>query len=476
MSTTSNSGLRFASRRAGTDALDSLLEPFGGEGELGIEAYRRLFAYFVEGWERHRSPHGALVEYPGWSSWSGERIDHLEGFSRVMPLFGAWVAGGRSPNVTLRDGRSIDLASAFRSGLLAGTDPTSSEYWGDMGDGDQRIVEAADIALALWFFRRSVWASLAGEQKNRVVRWLSQANPRTVPDNNWHLFVITVNTVLRALGEPLDADSSERRYRRIKEEFYRGAGWFSDGRHGSVDYYNAWSFHYSLYWLEQIRPAWDPDFIREARYRFLETYRYLIGPRGVPILGRSVCYRLAVAAPLVFGHLDCPFVVSAGQAKRALDETWRYFVRRGAVTGGNVTQGYFGPDRRILENYSGPGSCLWSLRSLIPAYWLPWQASFWQVPTEPLPVEKESYCVDVPSTGWTIRGDRDSRVITVEPGDGSAPDRIRLRRYGLVHRILAAAYRTPQRPENYEAKYGQRVYHSDPPFCAPRQPWRRDVN
>lgn len=468
MKATSN-GRQSATRRADADSLDTLLAPFTGDGELGIDAYRRLFVYFVEGWERHRSPLGSLVEYPGWPSWSGESVDQFEGFSRVMPLFGAWVAGGRSPIVKLRDGRAIDLASAFRTGLLAGTDPASPEYWGDMGDGDQRIVEAADIALALWFFRSSAWSSLGVGQKERVVQWLSQANARTVPDNNWHLFVITVNAVLRALGKPLDSDSTDQRYRRLKDEFYRGAGWFSDGREGSVDYYNAWAFHYSLYWLEQIRPTWDPDFIREARCRFLETYPYLIGPQGFPVLGRSVCYRLAVAAPLVFGHSSCPTQVSAGQAKRALDETWRYFIRRGAVTGGNVTQGYFGPDRRILENYSGPGSCLWSLRSLIPAYWLPWQAPFWQVQTEPLPVEKESYCVNVPSTGWTIRGDRESRVITVEPGDGSAPDRIQLRRYGLVRRILAAMYRTPQRPDNYEAKYGQRVYRSDPPFCASRR-------
>lgn len=464
MKASANGGRR--SVRADADPLERLLQPFGGDGDLGIEAYRRLFLYFVEGWERYRSPQGALVSYPGWPSWSGTRIDQLEGFSRIMPLFGAWVAAGRSSNVELRDGRSIDLAAAFRRGLLAGTDPASSEYWGAMGDGDQRIVEAADVALALWLFRRSVWLSLDSGQRDRVVRWLSLADARTVPDNNWHLFVITVNAVLEALGAPLDADSSEWRYRRVKD-FYRGDGWFSDGRHGSVDYYNAWSFHYSLYWLEQIRPAWDPDFIRETRCRFLETYRYLIGPRGFPVLGRSVCYRLAVAAPLVFGHPGCPAEVSAGQARRALDETWRYFIQRGAVTGGNLTQGYFGPDRRILENYSGPGSCLWSLRSLIPAFWLPWEAAFWQDPTELLPVEEESFCVNVASTGWTIRGDRDGQVIAVEPGGASAPERVRLRSYGLIHRLLAAVYRTPQRPENSRAKYGQRVYRSDPPFCAP---------
>jgi len=38
----------------------------------------------------------------------------------------------------------------LRTGILHGVDPRSNEYWGAIGDYDQRIVEAADIARILW--------------------------------------------------------------------------------------------------------------------------------------------------------------------------------------------------------------------------------------------------------------------------------------------------------------------------------------
>ena len=39
----------------------------------------------------------------------------------------------------------------------------------------------------------------------------------------------------------------------------------------------------------------DKAFIANVRRQFLTTYAYLIGPRGFPVLGRSVCYRMAAS-------------------------------------------------------------------------------------------------------------------------------------------------------------------------------------
>jgi len=46
-------------------------------------------------------------------------------------------------------GKSYDIVTMTQQGLLAGTDPSSPNYWGDIHDDDQRIVEAADIARVL---------------------------------------------------------------------------------------------------------------------------------------------------------------------------------------------------------------------------------------------------------------------------------------------------------------------------------------
>lgn len=445
--------------------MERLLDPFRTPGQPECAAYRQLLVYFVEGWLRGRSRGGGLVSYPGLPSCRGRRSDRIEGFARMVPVFGAWVRGGRSPILPLSDGRAVDLAEAFRRGLLSGTDPASPDYWGTVGNHDQRIVESADIALALWLFREEVSSGLGEGERRNVAAWLAQVETRRVPDNNWHLFVVLVSLVLHRLGLAADLAGARRHYDRIRE-FHLGDGWFRDGEKGRVDYYNAWGFHYALFWINEIDPEWDGAFITRALEAFLRGYRYLIGPAGFPVMGRSVCYRMAAPAPLVAGHVRHPGVVSAGEARRALDATWMHFVGGGAVREGMATQGYYGADPRVLDNYSGPASSLWSLRSLVAAFRLPDAAPFWSGPPAPLPVEVADYRITVPATGWTITGRRDDGSITLDiPQSETHP--ARLEPYGFRRRLATLLAREPRRPENTHAKYGQRSYSSAHPFCVP---------
>jgi hypothetical protein len=444
---------------------EALLDSFRSGDAPDRDDYRGLLAYFAGGWLRGRSALGARVSYPGYPSCRGRVCDLLEGFARMAPLLGAWVEGGRGTALPLPDGRTLDVADAFRRGMLAGTDPASSEYWGVIGDHDQRAVESADLALALWFFRDDVWRDLRDAERSQIASWLSQVERVRMPDNNWHLFAVLVSVVLHRLRCPADLAGARRHYERVKE-FYLGDGWFKDGERGRVDYYNAWGFHYALHWLDQIDPGWDPAFIRGAAAEFLEVYRFLIGPEGFPVMGRSVCYRMAAPAPLVAGHGSHPGIVSAGEARRALDATWTHFIRRGALRRGTATQGYYRADPRILDNYSGPASCLWSLRSLIVAFALPDGAPFWTAAPEPLPVERADYRVTVPATGWTIVGRHADRSITLEIPQAEAHPSA-LEPYGVRRRLASLLAREPRRPENEHAKYGQPAYSSALPFCVP---------
>lgn len=430
-------------------------------------AYENLFRYFLEGFERHRSLLGARACYPGLPSRHGASIDQLEGFSRSAPLWGAWVRSGRPRVIPLSRGRMVDLVEEFRRGLIAGTDPTSDEYWGNIQDRDQRIVEASDIALSLWLFRDTVWADLPEPEKRRVVSWLRQVHGREVFDNNWHLFPVLVDAVLGSLGRANDPIGAAEHYARFKT-FYRGDGWFSDGPGDVCDYYNAWGIHYLLYWLQQVDGSWDREFLSGVRTKFLSTYRYLIGPAGFPILGRSVCYRMAAPVPLVFGQETDPATVSPAEARRALDVTWTYFIQRGALHEGNVAQGYCGADPRVLDNYSGPASCLWSVRSLVVAFSFSEDAPFWQSSAGRLPVEKGSYQINLEPCGWRITGRRESLAIAIENLRSGKAGGAALVDYGLVRRVAGALLRKPFRPENREAKYDRKRYSSNEPFCGCR--------
>src|SRR5207245_7520944 len=155
--------------------------------------------------------------------------------------------------------------------------PRSPEYWGDMIDYNQRIVEAADIALSLWLFRDAVWARLGQKDQAMVAAWLLQVNGKKVKNGNWHLFPVFVNVVLEQLGSPHDLEHAKQHYRRIKK-FYRGTGWFSDGPEGNkFDYYNAWAFQYLLYWIDTVNPNWDHPFISQVEEELSSNFRYFMG-------------------------------------------------------------------------------------------------------------------------------------------------------------------------------------------------------
>ena len=444
--------------------LERLARAFADAEPPSREHYDGLFIYFLAGYMAHASPRGASARYPGMPSANGPAMDRLEGFSRIAPLLAAWLHGGGEPVVRLPDGRSVDLAALLREAIVAGTDPASAEYWGDVKHWGQAIVEAADIALALWLARGSVWERLEAAQQAQVARWLVQVNGKRIPDNNWHLFVAQVDAVLGALGQPADAVEYRSHYERAKS-FYRGHGWFEDGAmpgRPSFDYYNAWGFHYQLQWLTRIDPTLDAHFIDESLAAFAAQYRYFIGPQGFPIMGRSACYRMAAPVALVFAQAAHPEVVSPGEARRAVDVTWQYFIRNGALSAGNATQGYFGADARIVENYSGPASCLWSLRSLIAAFAQPADNAIRTAAPEPHPVERGDFELSLAEPGWVLAGDMRTGSLTIRTGHTGDPP---LEPHRLTDRVLTTLTGKPRRPKNEAAKYYRSQYGSSRPFC-----------
>jgi hypothetical protein len=297
-----------------------------------------------------------------------------------------------------------------------------------------------------------------------VSTWLSAANGKETADNNWHLFVVLVNAVLIALQAGGDRDEMAHRYTRFKS-FYRGEGWFSDGPHDKFDYYIAWGIHYPLHWLRLLDPTWDAGFLRRAQREFGISFRYFFGPAGFPILGRSVCYRLAAAAPLVQIQNTDPDCVTPGEARRALDLTWRYFARHGALRDGTLTQGYGAADPAMLDNYSGPASCLWSLRSLVAALSLPVDSPFWISRGDPLPVERGDFALTLKPPGWTVVGTRASGEIAVERRSGYQDTADVLQPYPAWRRAVDRLLGRARRPANLLAKYELRRYSSLHPFC-----------
>jgi hypothetical protein len=446
------------------DESEAVVKHFTGVAKPGRADYLAISGYVVEGFLTYATPTQALARYPGLHAGGKRQAEEFEGFSRVAPLMGVWLEHAGDTTLTLPTGRTVDVANVLRDGLLAGTDPKSPDYWGDITDRDQRIAEAADVALALWLSRASVWQKLDSNQRSQIVHWLLQVNGKKTADNNWHLFVAQVNVALQALGAEHDANVIEKNLARTLE-FYRGDGWFTDGPDGPVDYYNAWGFYYHIGWIHRMNPGLLGETVSQALPVFAADLLHLLGPNGIPVMGRSVCYRMAVPAPLIFASVFEPVSVAPAQARRALDVTWDFFLEHGALREGRITQGYCGDDPRILDNYSGPASCLWSLRSLIVALHLGPDAPFWTQDAAPLPVEQGNYERRIAGGRWIVRGDARTADITLVNPEPLPESQTRLAPYSLIDRALGAVRGTPRRPDNEPAKYGRAAYGSLQPFC-----------
>ncbi|MDW5289364.1 DUF2264 domain-containing protein [Formosa sp. PL04] len=432
------------------------------EGDTVEIKYKNLFKYFAQGANNYKSEHNALFYYPGAISSRGRQINALEGFARFFPLAASWLYAGNENLITFNNNESIDLKETLKAGLLAGTDNADLEYWGDIIDKDQRIVEAADIALGLWISKDYIWNTLTFEEKTQISLWLQQAINKNIVDNNWNLFPIIITKSLEALNFNTEQNLNyvNGLYVAYKKKHYLGNGWFDDPPKG-VDYYNAWSIHYSLFWLDQIDPNFDHEFITTSHSEFLSFYKYLFSKNGFPFMGRSVCYRMAAPAPIVSGALLLPNEISPGFALNALDATWSFFIENNALEYGKVTQGFLEDDLSVLDNYSGAGSCLWSLRSLIVAFYVNKQIPLWNSEKEKLPIEISDFQIVQKNIGWRITGEKATNKISLHIDNNTNNKSYKLTKYGFENQFKEYIFKSPKRPKNEKALYKNQFYTTD---------------
>lgn len=430
------------------------------------KAYESVFVYLLEGFVHYRSPLGARVYYPGTPSRNGRLSDGLEGYARFFPLAAAWIASGRSDTAEV-DGRSASVSAMLREGLLAGTDRDGPEFWQVMNSSSQQLVEAADIALGLWISRKQIWEKLDRGQQQQVATWLKRALDVDTNEGNWALFPVMVRSVLTALGEDVCCNQVvvDRYYRNFKK-LSMGGGWIADDDLGA-DYYNAWAMQYVLFWLDQIDPAFDPQFIRQSNRDMVGFFQHLMTAKGAPLFGRSICYRMATPVPLLTAQVLSPDVVSRGRAMRAMDMNWSYFVSQGAFADGGMTQGFCGPDLSLVNDYTAPGSCLWGMRGLVLLLHLDQKLKLLDAPREPLPVEIADFRLTEPNIKWTVQGfkDRGEVVITFDANTtGDSPPAFQP--YGSKNAFKEWFWNRPNRPDNHDALYGRRQYSSNQTFTA----------
>lgn len=352
-----------------------------------VELLGSLTAAFVTSSARSGSP--ARPRLPGSD---GGLVNGLEGFARMSVAWGAWLGlGANGPSVPTSDGL-VDVEQLVVRGLLDGSDPSRPWWWGEIGDRDQRIVEAAELATALWLGRSRLAPALGPNGLRQIFGWLAQVHGRDVFDDNWVLFPSLVATVERGFGRSVP-DAAIDAGIDITLDRYRGDGWYTDGPGEAFDAYTGWAVHWDLLLWSRI------DGNRRPRIRTLVEKRARGYLRGLvpqfaadgsrPLFGRSLGYRFAAAAPYALAELLGLDAVAPGLARRIGSATIKRHLELGAMdpATGWFRRGVGGERPEVCERYISAGASAWAAHVLV-ALGLPASAAFWTAPESALPVEE----------------------------------------------------------------------------------------
>ncbi|KAF2212427.1 hypothetical protein CERZMDRAFT_112121 [Cercospora zeae-maydis SCOH1-5] len=350
-----------------------------------IEACKALLDPLEAGFSKER----ALVRVGGTGTKFDETAAQIEGFAR--PLWGLsslLASGDPYPNHTL-----------WLQGLISGTDPSSPEFWGQMQDLDQRMVESCPIGFTLAIAGTHFWEPLTGAQKQNVENWIGSMNDKEMPNTNWLWFRVFANLGLKANGSEAYNMGRIRADVDHLDTFHRGGGWNNDGPgewYTQMDYYSG-SFAIQLLQLLYSKLARDFDekrcllYIERARQFALDFVHYQdpISGHSIPF-GRSLTYRFATIAfwsAFAFADVEPPEPLSWGIIKGLILRNLRWWSRFPHIfqPNGMLNIGYTYPNYYLAENYNSPGSPYWCMLAFL-CLAVPATHPFWSDEEQPHPL------------------------------------------------------------------------------------------
>ena len=353
----------------------------------------------------HISNEGTGLSVGRASAHYSNRINLFEGWSRLL-----W---GIVP--LLKGGYSWSGWVSHRQGFVNGPNKLSDNYWGDVGDSDQRIVEMAAISLSLLLCPDEYWNSLKSDEQSRLISWLLSCNGKKISDNNWHFFRALVNMAVKILTGEHDEKQMNADLDFI-DNLYVSDGWYRDDV--PFDYYNA--FGIQFYCLIYYKFMKDIDIERCTRYKerlseFAHQFMAWFSSDGASIpFGRSQTYRFAASsffAACAFADLE---LIPWGVMKKIVLSNLRYWFSKPIFDNdGLLTVGYCYPSLLMSEEYNAPGSPYWGFKTFI-ILALDNNHPFWSAEEQDIPLD--SGCIHLPVLKSIIQRTSQGNVCLLSSG------------------------------------------------------------
>lgn len=353
----------------------------------------QLFLDFIRPLKAFYSPKRAFLHVGNTGAHYGEKSARMEGWARVLWGLGPLWSADNSGLPAEQQEEIREWLVLYRTGIIHGTDPGDSEYWADIFDYDQKMVEVAALVFSITVNRGELWDTLTDGQKDNLYRWLRQMNDYDMPKNNWRYFRILTNMTFRLLGLEWREDRMEEDFALI-EGSYTGDGWYYDGNPGQVDYYVAFAIHYYGLIYAQHMEALEPErcrILKERSTKFFDDFVYWFANNGEEIpFGRSLTYRFAhsgLFGAMAYARLDVDYGVLKNLVLRNI-EVWMQ--RPIFDNTGILSIGYGYPNLLMSESYNGCGSPYWCNKAFI-VLGLNEDHPFWTAEPKVYPYEPVKY-------------------------------------------------------------------------------------
>lgn len=322
----------------------------------------------------------------------GEKAARMEGFARILWGLGPlWAVDNQELSPDMQ-AECVEWLELYQTGMIHGTNPEHEEYWGEVIDYDQKMVEMAALVVAICLSPGKLWEPLKEQEKENLYQWLNQINHKEVHSNNWRFFRILVNMTFQLLDLPWSVLNMGDDWKVI-EGCYCEDGWYYDGNPGQVDYYIAFAMHfYGLLYAGFMKER-DPEkaeCLMKRGSRFSEDFIYWFAEDGNEIpYGRSLTYRFAHTAFFsAMGFAEEPGVGYGVMKALVLKNLALWLERPIFDHAGILTIGYGYPNLFMSERYNAPGSPYWSFKAFFMLA-LPQEHPFWQAEEEGYSYEKK---------------------------------------------------------------------------------------
>ena len=317
-----------------------------------------------------------------------KEVSYLEAFGRTVCGIAPWLELGpdETPEGQLR-AKYIDLTvKAFRHAV----DPGSPDRLVFDGRHSQPLVDAAFLAEGVLRAPTQIWGRLDGEtRRNLIDAWKTSREIRPF-ESNWLLFASIIEAALLEFTGEFRADRLYDGVTRFRYRWYKGDGWYGDGEHFHLDYYNSLVIHPMLTEVLGVLEKHNlpqADFLPEQQRRhgrFAAQLERMISPEGTyPVIGRSIAYRFGAFHALsdaALLHL-LPADIDPAQVRCALTGVIRRQASAPKTFDGNgwLTVGFAGSQPRMGEEYINTGSVYLCMAVFLPLG-LPESDPFWSRP------------------------------------------------------------------------------------------------